>query len=102
MRAHEKREADMRRILVADDDADVGQAIGLWLRHHACRVSTADSGSSGLAALDNAIFDPMIVDAFMPGMRGSEAIRLFHRQAPKLPLIAISGSAFPEADGSVP
>jgi DNA-binding response OmpR family regulator len=39
MGAQGKAEADMRRILVVDDDAHVGQAISLWLRHHGFRVS---------------------------------------------------------------
>ena len=78
----------MRRILVVDDDLHVGQAIRIWLKHHGFRVSTADSGPGGLAALDNASFDLMIVDVFMPQMRGFEAIRLFHERAPTVPLIA--------------
>jgi DNA-binding response OmpR family regulator len=48
----------MRRILVVDDDPHVGQAIRVWLNHHGFRVATAESGSGGLAALDNASFWP--------------------------------------------
>jgi CheY-like chemotaxis protein len=92
----------MRRILVVDDDLQVGQAIQLWLKHHGFRVSTADSGAGGLAALDNGSFDLMIVDVFMPHMRGFEAIRLFHAHAPTVPLVAISGYAFPETEASAP
>jgi DNA-binding response OmpR family regulator len=84
----------MRRILVVDDDLHVGQAIKVWLEQHGFRVCTADGGRSGLAALDNATFDLMIVDVFMPHMTGFEAIRLFHERAPTVPLIAISGYAF--------
>jgi CheY-like chemotaxis protein len=90
----------MRRILVVDDDLHVGQAIGVWLKHHGFRVSTADSGPGGLVALDQASFDLMIVDAFMPNMRGFEPIRLFHERAPSVPLIAISGYAFPESESA--
>ena len=90
----------MRRILVVDDDLHVGQAMRLWLKHRGFRVSTADSGPGGLAELDNASFDLMIVDVFMPNMRGFEAIRLFHQRAPTVPLIAISGYAFADADTS--
>ena len=90
----------MRRILVVDDDSHIGQAIEVWLKQHGFRVSSADSGPGGLAALDNASFDLMIVDVFMPHMRGFEAIRLFHERAPTVPLIAISGYAF--ADTSAP
>src|ERR1700759_771518 len=92
----------MRRILVVDDDPHIGQAIQLWLKQHGFRVSTADSGPRGLAALDNASFDLMIVDVFMPHMRGFEAIRVFHERAPTVPLIAISGYAFANWDTSAP
>ena len=88
----------MRRILMADDDLHVGQAIRIWLKHHGFRVSTAESGPGGLAALDNASFDLMIVDVFMPQMHAFEAIRLFHQHAPTVPLIAISGYAFAEVE----
>jgi CheY-like chemotaxis protein len=36
----------------------------------------------------------MIVDIFMPHMRGFESIRIFHERAPAIPLIAMSGYAF--------
>ena len=90
----------MRRILVVDDDAHVGQAIGLWLKHNgfACPPPTVDP--SGLAALDNATFDLMIVDVFFPGMRGFEAIRLFHQRAPSVPLVVIPVPPF--RNGMVP
>src|SRR5580704_9233327 len=99
-RRDKRKETAMRRILVVDDDLHVGQAISVWLKQHGFRVSTADGGRSGLAALDNATFDLMIVDVFMPHMTGFEAIRLFHERAPTVPLIAISGYAFAEWDTS--
>jgi CheY-like chemotaxis protein len=36
----------------------------------------------------------MLVDIFMPHMRGFESIRIFHERAPAVPLIAMSGYAF--------
>lgn len=36
----------------------------------------------------------MLVDIFMPHMRGFESIRIFHERAPATPLIAMSGYAF--------
>jgi CheY-like chemotaxis protein len=90
----------MRRILVVDDDLHTRLAIRTWLSRYGFRVAIADSGVNGLAALDDATFDLMIVDIFMPNMRGFEPIRVFHQHAPTVPLIAISGYAFsgPEAD----
>jgi CheY-like chemotaxis protein len=92
----------MRRILVVDDDPHVCPAIGRWLRQHGFKVSLADGGVSGLDALDRSTFDLMIVDIFMPDMRGFESIRLFHQRAPRVPLIAISGAAFPDPETSAP
>ena len=92
----------MRRILVVDDDPHICLAVRAWLKRYGFRVSIADGGLNGLAALDNATFDLMIVDIFMPDMRGFESIRMFHNHAPAVPLIAISGYAFagPEATSS--
>lgn len=91
----------MRRILVVDDDPLVGQAIHTWLKQHGYRVSTAGSGAEGLALLERSTFDLLVVDVFMPQMRGFESIRVFHERAPKIPLVAISGGAFgdPELTG---
>jgi CheY-like chemotaxis protein len=36
----------------------------------------------------------MLVDIFMPHMRGYESVRIFHERAPAIPLIAMSGYAF--------
>jgi CheY-like chemotaxis protein len=92
----------MRRILVVDDDPHICLAIRAWLKRYGFRVSIANGGLNGLAALDNATFDLMIVDIFMPDMRGFESIRVFHDHAPAVPLIAISGYAFSGPQGSGP
>jgi CheY-like chemotaxis protein len=42
----------------------------------------------------------MIVDVFMPNMRGFESVRLFHRRAPSVPLVAISGYAISNVETS--
>src|SRR5450432_3058006 len=92
----------MRRILVVDDDPHIGRALRAWLKRYGFRVSIADGGGKGLLALDNSTFDLMIVDIFMPNMRGFESIRVFHDYAPTVPLIAISGYAFAGSESSGP
>jgi len=95
-------EAVMRRILIVDDDPLICLAIRAWLKRHGFKVTIADGGTSGLVALDNSTFDLMIVDIFMPHMRGFESIRVFHDHAPTVPLIAISGYAFSGMEASNP
>ena len=72
----------MRHILVVDDDPHMGLAIRAWLKRYGFKVAIADGGTAGLAAIDHSTFDLMIVDIFMPYMRGFESIRMFHERAP--------------------
>jgi CheY-like chemotaxis protein len=42
----------------------------------------------------------MLVDIFMPHMRGYESVRVFHERAPLIPLVAMSGYTFASPDTS--
>src|SRR6516162_10048543 len=84
----------MPRILVVDDDPLVCTAIEVYLERQGFEVTVADGGEAGLLALESRAFDVMLVDIFMPHMRGFESIRIFHERAPTIPLIAMSGYAF--------
>jgi CheY-like chemotaxis protein len=92
----------MTRILVVDDDPMVCMTIELNLARHGFDVTIADGGETGLRALEDSGFDLMIVDIFMPHMRGFESIRIFHERAPKIPLVAMSGYAFANLDSPAP
>jgi CheY-like chemotaxis protein len=84
----------MPRILVVDDDPMVCAAIEVCLQHHGFEVMVANGGDAGLAALETSAFDLMLIDIFMPHLRGFESIRIFHERAPATPLVAMSGYAF--------
>jgi DNA-binding response OmpR family regulator len=90
------------RVLVVDDDPMVSMAIEVCLQRQGMEVTIADGGEAGMRELAACEFDVMIVDIFMPHMRGFESIRMFHERAPKIPLIAMSGYAFASADTSSP
>ena len=92
----------MTRVLVVDDDTMVCMAIEISLERHGFEVTIADGGDTGLRALEGMGFDVMIVDIFMPHMRGFESIRIFHERAPAIPLIAMSGYAFANLDSPAP
>ena len=62
----------------------------------------ADAGESGLCVLEAFAFDLMIVNIFMPRMRGFESIRIFHERAPAVPLLAMSGYAFANVSSPAP
>ena len=92
----------MPQILVVDDDPLVCKAIEVYLERNNFEVVVADGGEDGLRALEGTVFDPMIVDIFMPHMRGFESIRIFHERAPTVPLIAMSGYAFANLTSPAP
>jgi len=84
----------MARILVVDDDLLVCEAIEVCLQDQGFEVTVANGGEAGIRALETSTFDVMLVDIFMPHMRGFESIRIFHERAPATPLVAMSGYAF--------
>jgi len=86
----------VKRILVVDDELLICSAIRAWLEDAGYGVVIADGGETGLNALDGSTFDLMIIDIFMPHMRGFESVRVFHQRVPTVPLIAISGYVFAE------
>ena len=92
----------MPRVLVVDDDPMVAMAIEVCLQRQGMEVTIAEGGETGMRELALSEYDVMIVDIFMPHMRGFESIRMFHERAPPIPLIAMSGYAFASADTSSP
>jgi CheY-like chemotaxis protein len=96
------KEAILPRILVVDDDPMVCIAIEVCLRRQGMEVTIADGGDAGMRELASGAFDVMLVDIFMPHMRGFESIRIFHERAPDIPLVAMSGYAFANADTTSP
>ena len=92
----------MPRVLVVDVDPMVCIAIEVCLQRQGFDVTIADGGETGMRELLSADFDVMLVDIFMPHMRGFESIRVFHERAPEIPLIAMSGYAFASAETASP
>jgi CheY-like chemotaxis protein len=92
----------MPRILVVDDDPLVREAIEVCLQYQGFEVMVAEGGDAGLSALEVSTFDVMLVDIFMPHLRGFESIRIFHERAPSIPLVAMSGYAFASTASSSP
>jgi CheY-like chemotaxis protein len=89
-------------ILVIDDDSAVSTTIKLLLDRAGHDVVVANDGRQGLKVFGSGQFDLLVVDVFMPGMDGLETIRLVHRQRRELPILVISGDAFPTDSNPTP
>lgn len=92
----------MARILVIDDDKSVRAAIQTLLDYEGYEVVVAESGRSGIEALETAAFDLVLVDIFMPGMDGLETIKMFHQRNARVPIIAMSGFMFRDSSAPAP
>ena len=80
----------------------VAMAIEVCLQRQGMEVTIADGGEAGMRELASGGFDVMLIDIFMPHMRGFESIRVFHERAPGIPLIAMSGYAFANLNSPAP
>jgi DNA-binding response OmpR family regulator len=84
----------MVRILVTDGDLAARRMIEFALRRRGFRV-IATPGGPALEAVEAFAFDAMIVD-LPPGRGGDiDAIRILRRNAPDVPIIAVSRSGAP-------
>jgi len=92
----------MARILVVDDDQSVRAVAKTVLELNGHEAVIAGNGRVGLRKVEDENYDLVIVDIFMPGMDGLEAIRLLSQLKPGLPVIVISGLTFRSNSGSPP
>jgi len=83
----------MDRVLVVDDERPVRDALAALLRQEDYRVVVAESGHVAVEAIEAFTFDFILVDIFMPEMNGLETIKIFRTNAPRVPIIAMSGYA---------
>ena len=65
----------MKRVLVIDDDVDVGAAIRMILASQRFETTLAYRAHSGIHALEGSSFDVVVVDIFMPGMDGLDTLK---------------------------
>ncbi|CCE00407.1 response regulator [Bradyrhizobium sp. STM 3809] len=90
----------MANILVVDDDPVMRLTIQRVLEHAGHVVATAAEGGEALARVERERFDLVILDIFMPGMDGLEAMRMILRRAPDIPILMTSGR--PHSSISIP
>jgi DNA-binding NtrC family response regulator len=87
----------MARILIVDDDTQVLASVEMLLIHAGHEVRAVGQARHAVLTLEREPFDLVIVDVFMPGMDGYQAIKEFQRIDPGVPIIAMSGVMFRES-----
>jgi DNA-binding response OmpR family regulator len=84
-------------VLIVDDDEDLACAIGDVLIDAGYAVISARDGKQALTALQRQPPDLMLVDIFMPGMNGSELLRIVRSSSEwsGIPRIVMTGANDP-------
>ena len=83
-------ESSMRRILIIDDDAELGELLAEYLKGDRLLLDFAYDGPAGLARALAGNYALIILDVMLPGMNGFEVLRQLrtHSQTPVLMLTA--------------
>jgi len=94
----EKRIHDNKVILLVEDEERILRFMNISLRAAGYRVLTATTGEQALELVQSKKPDMMLLDIFLPGMNGLDALRKL-RTFSQLPVIVISArdSLGPEA-----
>lgn len=80
-----------RRILLAEDDADLRLALKLSLEAAGYTVAIAANAQEALAVQRREPAEVLVTDIFMPEGDGFEAIDAFRREFPATRIVAVSG-----------
>lgn len=81
-----------KRILIVDDDEDIGLLYGTILEGAGYSVSRTSSGKHGLKAIREGGFDLAILDLGIPDVDGFDILRGIRTLAARPKILAISGA----------
>ncbi len=83
-----------KRVLVADDEANIRNTIGEILRRHGCAVEICKDGYEAVSMLEQQEFDLVISDIKMPYRNGYEIFAAARRQNENLPVLLMTGFGY--------
>jgi DNA-binding NtrC family response regulator len=87
---------DHPRVLVVDDDADVGGLLREALSRWGYDVTLATSGREAVRLISHQIFDAALVDIWMPEMDGLQVLEEIKRHDPALEVVMMTGDPMVE------
>jgi DNA-binding response OmpR family regulator len=77
------------RVLLIDDDRRLVELLASYLEQNGMSLTGASDGARGLAALEAAPFDAVLLDVMMPGLTGLEVCKRI-RQKSRIPIIMLT------------
>ena len=78
------------RLLLVEDEIRMAQALSEILRLEGYEVDHFADGTGGLAAVENGIYDVIILDVMLPGMNGFEIVRRAREKGIRTPVLMLT------------
>jgi DNA-binding response OmpR family regulator len=82
--------ADKRRVLIVDDQPQIGRVFGLKLRYAGYDVVATTSGAEAIELVREQNFDVMLLDVLMPDLSGMDVL-VEVRTFSQIPIILFTG-----------
>ncbi|RJR43482.1 MAG: response regulator [Desulfobacteraceae bacterium] len=86
-----KKENDLCRVLVVEDESSVANSLGVLLKESGYQVRVAGTGKDALETLDRHEVDLFVADLQLPDMNGMEVVRQTRRRNPQTGIIVMTG-----------
>jgi two-component system, NtrC family, response regulator PilR len=86
----------MASVLIVDDERSMRDFLKILLEKEGHKVTTAESGSKALEALEKQSTDIVVTDIRMPGMSGIELLETIKSHTPEMPVVMITAFASPD------
>lgn len=89
-------------ILIADDEEEIADLIAFHLEKEGYRIMKVSNGQEAVRAVENQVFDLLILDIMMPKMDGYEVTQRIRKQH-NMPIIFLSAktSDFDKVQGLI-
>ncbi len=81
------------RILVAEDEKDIGRLVAFALESRGFEVTLVADGRAAVEAAESGSYDLILLDVMMPNMNGYEAAKLISARDPSQPIAMLSAKA---------
>ena len=82
-----------RRVLVVEDDPDIGRLVTLQLAELDCESRLIADGVSGLAEAEAGRYDLVILDLMLPRMDGLQICRRLRAAARYVPILMLTAKS---------
>lgn len=77
------------RILIIEDEPEIGELIGLYLKNDGIDFDLFESGEKGLEAFRKGEYDLLVLDINLPGIDGFEVLNIVRRES-NIPIVVVS------------